>query len=70
MSTVPEAIVARHLGLRVAAVSCISNQAAGLSPHALSHDDVLATAKEASRHTAALLEEFALRYALETTNLS
>lgn len=62
MSTVPEAIVARHLGLRVAAVSCISNQAAGLSPHPLSHDEVLATAKDASRHTGALMEEFARLY--------
>lgn len=62
MSTVPEAIVARHLGLRVAAVSCISNLAAGLSPHPLSHDEVLATAQEASRHTGALLEEFARLY--------
>jgi purine-nucleoside phosphorylase len=62
MSTVPEAIVARHLGLRVAAVSCISNQAAGLSPHPLSHEEVLATAKQASRHTGALLEEFARLY--------
>lgn len=62
MSTVPEAIVARHLGLRVAAVSCISNLAAGLSPHPLSHDEVLATAKEASRHTGALLEGFARLY--------
>ena len=62
MSTVPEAIVARHLGLRVAAVSCISNAAAGLSPHPLSHDEVLATAKDASRHTGALLEEFARLY--------
>ena len=63
MSTVPEAIVARHLGLRVAAVSCISNQAAGISPHPLSHEEVLATANEASRHTGALLEEFARLYA-------
>ncbi len=62
MSTVPEAIVARHLGLRVAGVSCISNQAAGLSPNWLSHEEVLATAKDASRHTAELLEEFARLY--------
>ncbi len=62
MSTVPEAIVARHLGLRVAAVSCISNLAAGLSPRGLSHEEVLATAKEASRHTGELLEEFARLY--------
>jgi purine-nucleoside phosphorylase len=62
MSTVPEAIVARHHGMRVAAVSCISNQAAGLSPHPLSHEEVLATAQQASRHTGALLEEFARLY--------
>lgn len=62
MSTVPEAIVARHHGLRVAAVSCISNQAAGLSPHPLSHEEVLATANEASRHTGELLEGFARLY--------
>lgn len=62
MSTVPEAIVARHHGLRVAAVSCISNQAAGLSPHPISHEEVLATAQQASRHTGALLEEFARCY--------
>ena len=70
MSTVPEAIVARHHGLRVAAVSCISNLAAGLSPHPLSHEEVLATAAKASRHTGALLEEFARRYAFETTSRS
>ncbi|MEN9572592.1 MAG: hypothetical protein RL514_447 [Verrucomicrobiota bacterium] len=63
MSTVPEAIVARHHGLRVAAVSCISNKAAGLSPHPLSHEDVLATAAAASRHAGALLEGFARLYA-------
>ncbi len=62
MSTVPEAIVARHLGLRVAAVSCISNLAAGLSPHPLSHEEVLATAAAASRHAGALLEGFARLY--------
>lgn len=43
MSTVPEVIVARALGLRVAGVSCISNPAAGLAAAPLSHEDVLET---------------------------
>ncbi len=43
MSTVPEVIAARALGLRVAGVSCISNPAAGLSAEPLSHDEVLET---------------------------
>lgn len=62
MSTVPEAIVARHHGLRVAAISCISNAAAGLSPNVVSHEEVLTTAAKASRHTGALLEGFARLY--------
>jgi purine-nucleoside phosphorylase len=68
MSTVPEAIVARQLGLRVAAVSCISNAAAGLSPNPVSHEEVLATAQAASRHSGALLEEFSRLYARETVS--
>ena len=44
MSTVPEAIVARQCGLRVAAVSCITNLAAGSSRTKLSHAEVLETA--------------------------
>jgi len=62
MSTVPEVIVARHLGLRVAAVSCISNLAAGRSKRALTHDEVLETA-ERSKHVAArFLKKFAQIY--------
>ena len=40
MSTVPEAIAANHLGLKVAGISCITNMAAGLSNEKLNHDDI------------------------------
>lgn len=45
MSTVPEAIVARHMRMEVLGISCITNLAAGVSPHPLNHDEVLETAK-------------------------
>jgi purine-nucleoside phosphorylase len=48
MSTVPEVIMARYLGLQVAAVAFISNVAAGLSSVALSHEDVLDCSDEHS----------------------
>jgi len=44
MSTVPEVTVARHMGARVIGISCITNQAAGISGHELSHDEVTETA--------------------------
>jgi len=44
MSTVPEAICARHMGLRVAGISCITNLAAGISAQPLSHKEVTETA--------------------------
>lgn len=62
MSTVPEAIVARQLGLRVAAVSCITNLAAGISKEKLSHTEVLETAERVKKSGAALLKNFAELY--------
>jgi purine-nucleoside phosphorylase len=62
MSTVPEAIVARQCGLRVAAVSCITNLAAGISPRKLSHAEVLATAERVKTAGGQLIKEFAEQY--------
>lgn len=45
MSTVPEVIVARHAGIRVLGISCISNMAAGILPQPLSHEEVMETAE-------------------------
>ena len=45
MSTVPEAICARHMGVRVAGISCITNLAAGISAQPLSHKEVTETAE-------------------------
>jgi len=44
MSTVPEAICARHMGMRVCGISCITNPAAGISMKALNHQEVTETA--------------------------
>ena len=63
MSTVPEVVAARQCGLRVAAVSCITNLAAGLSRGPLSHAEVLATATGVHHAAAEMIREFVRMYA-------
>jgi purine-nucleoside phosphorylase len=41
MSTVPEVIAARHMGMRCLGISCITNMAAGVTPQKLDHREVL-----------------------------
>lgn len=59
MSTVPEAIVARQCGLKVAGLSCITNLAAGLGGATLTHTEVLDTADKVKNSAAILLQNFA-----------
>lgn len=58
MSTVPEAIMAHAGGIRVAALSCITNMAAGLHASVLVHEEVLAESESAKPRMAALLKAF------------
>jgi purine-nucleoside phosphorylase len=46
MSTVPEVIVANHLGMQVLAISCVTNMAAGILPQKINHEEVLETGRK------------------------
>ncbi len=56
MSTVPEAVCARHMGIRVAGISCVTNLAAGISKQPLSHQEVTETADRVKNDFIRLLE--------------
>ena len=55
MSTVPEVIAARHMNMRVLAISCVTNMAAGLSGEKINHDEVLETGERVRGKLLALL---------------
>ena len=61
MSTVPEAIAARHMGLEVLGISCITNMAAGMLPETLTHDEVFEIANRVKDSFTALLEAIIAR---------
>jgi purine-nucleoside phosphorylase len=63
MSTVPEAIIAKHMGLKVAGISMLANLAADISPKPLNHSDVLETAGEMNADLGMLLQRFFDSYA-------
>ena len=62
MSTVPEVILARHAGMKVAALSVITNLGAGMSDEALSHDHTLRMAAIAAETISRLLNGFLKSY--------
>lgn len=62
MSTAPETILARHAGMKVVALSLMTNYAAGLVPGALGHEQTIAVAGAASGNVRRLLRTFLERY--------
>jgi purine-nucleoside phosphorylase len=63
MSTVPEAIVARHMGLEVAGISCITNMAAGIGDEPINHEEVMETGKRVKSSFSQLLRGVIARLA-------
>jgi purine-nucleoside phosphorylase len=58
MSTIPEVLMGRYCGLKVAAISCITNCAAGINDRALSHEEVLEVGRKSAEKAARLIAAF------------
>jgi purine nucleoside phosphorylase len=65
MSTVPEVIVSRHAGLRVAAISAITNLGVGMSDEPVDHEQTLRGAAMAAENLTALVRAFVGTFATE-----
>jgi len=63
MSTVPETLVARHMGIAVLGISCVTNLAAGLGATQLSHEEVSETGRQVERRLAGLMQRLAPKIA-------
>lgn len=66
MSTVPEAIAARHQGLKVLAMSCVSNLAAGMSDDKINHEEVMEAGQKVANTFKELLERVIPKLSLKT----
>lgn len=58
MSTVPEVLVANHMGVRVLGISCAANYAAGITPEKLTHTEVLGVMEKCGGNVSRLIERF------------
>jgi purine-nucleoside phosphorylase len=68
MSTVPETIVARHMGIQVLGISCVTNLAAGLGATQLSHQEVFEAGRQVEHRLAGLLRRLMPRIAAHLEN--
>jgi purine-nucleoside phosphorylase len=62
MSTVPEVIAARAVGLRVLGISCITNLASGLTNNPITHEEVLKSTAQAAERFQRLIRGVVARY--------